>query len=203
LDFLFESLGWEIPYDVWVKTAAEVDDYGRIIEDIEAQGNVVLSSEIAPAKIVAEQTRPERQGLFGILSVGFIASAFLTILGFLLYALFSFRRRFIELGILRATGLTSKQMSIFLAWELAFLILAGGVVGTLLGGLVSQQFIPYLQIGGDLASVVPPFVVEIAWSAIFRIYILFALVFLVALAGLAMLLTRMKIFQAIKLGETA
>jgi putative ABC transport system permease protein len=203
LDFLFESLGWEIPYDVWVKTAEKVTDYDRIIEDIEAQGNMVMSSDIAPQKIVAEQTRPERQGLFGILSVGFIASAFLTILGFLLYALFSFRRRFIELGILRATGLTAKQMSVFLAWELAFLILAGGVVGTLLGGLVSQLFIPYLQIGGDVASVVPPFVVEIAWSAIFRIYILFALVFLVALAGLAVLLTRMKIFQAIKLGETA
>jgi len=42
--------------------------------------------------------------LLGLLSVGFITAAVLTVLGFILYAMFSFRRRFIELGMLRAVG---------------------------------------------------------------------------------------------------
>ena len=99
-------------------------------------------------------------------------------------------------------GLSPIQMTTFLAWELAFLIILGIVAGTVLGSLISQVFIPYLQVGADVASKTPPFQVEIAWSAIFRIYALFAALFLVALSVLAGLLLRMKIFQAIKLGET-
>ena len=49
---------------------------------------------------------------------------------------------------------------------------------------------------------IPPFDVQIAWQAIMRIYILFGLLFVVALSVLAGFLLRMKIFQAIKLGET-
>jgi putative ABC transport system permease protein len=124
------------------------------------------------------------------------------VLGFLLYALFSFRRRTIELGILRAVGLSAGQMTSFLAWELVFLILTGLVVGTVLGAWMSSLFIPYLQVGIGPAARMPPFLVEIAWPAIFRIYALFGLMFVVALVVLAFLLRRMKIFQAIKLGET-
>jgi putative ABC transport system permease protein len=123
-------------------------------------------------------------------------------LGFLLYALFSFRQRFIELGVLRAIGLSSGQMAIFLAWELAFLILSGLVLGTGLGIFVSELFIPYLQIGADAVSLTPPFVVEIAWPAIFRIYSIFGLLFFAALIILTALLLRMRIFEAVKLGET-
>jgi putative ABC transport system permease protein len=145
---------------------------------------------------------PSRQGLFGVLSVGFLAAALLTVLGFLLYALFSFRRRFIELGTLRAIGLSPGQMTTFLAWELIFLIMLGLVAGTFLGILVSQIFIPSLQVGDSITELIPPFIVEIAWPAIFRIYALFGALFAVALTALAVLLMRMKIFQAIKLGET-
>jgi putative ABC transport system permease protein len=90
-----------------------------------------------------------------------------------------------------------------LAWELAFLILIGVVAGTGLGAWVSELFIPYLQVGTGPSAHIPPFVVEIAWPAIFRIYALFGLLFVAALGGLAALLLRMKIFQAVKLGETA
>ncbi len=135
--------------------------------------------------------------------MGFGAAALLTVLGFLLYALFSFRRRFIELGMLRAIGLSAWQMTMFLAWELAFLIITGLTVGTGLGYWASELFIPYLQVGSGPAARIPPFLVQIAWPAIFRIYALFGLLFIVALVVLAVALLRMKIFQAVKLGETA
>jgi len=201
LDYLFEQVGGEMPYDVWAKTAPNAN-FDKVITDLRGLDFVVLDWQSSALRIATEQQRPERQGLFGVLSVGFLAAALLTVLGFLLYALFSFRRRFIELGTLRAMGLSPVQMTTFLAWELAFLIILGLVAGTILGSLISQVFIPYLQVGADVASKTPPFQVEIAWSAIFRIYALFAALFLVALSVLAGLLLRMKIFQAIKLGET-
>ncbi len=201
LDYLFEMLGWEAPYDVWLSVAPG-EDLEAVVDGVRGLGLNVVSWKAAPSQIALEQERPERQGLFGVLSVGFIAAAFLTVIGFLLYAISSFRRRFIELGVLRATGLQAGQMASFLAWELAFLIFTGGAVGTLLGIWISYLFIPYLQVGADPTAMLPPFIVQIDWLAILRIYFLFGLLFVAALAGLAGLLMRMKIFQAIKLGET-
>jgi putative ABC transport system permease protein len=201
LDYLFEQAGGEFPYDVWLKTDANVD-YEQVIKGVRGLGLDVVAWDAPLIRVASEQQRPERQGLFGLLSVGFMAAALLTVLGFLLYAFFSFRRRFIELGILRAIGLSSGQMTAFLAWELAFLILTGAIAGAGLGIWVSNLFIPYLQVGSGAAAQTPPYVVQIAWSAILRICVLFGLLFVAALGGLAALLLRMKIFQAVKLGET-
>ena len=201
LDHLFEQAGGQFPYHVWLKTGPDVD-YERVVDGVRDLGLQVMDWDAPLLEVAAAQRRPERQGLFGMLSVGFVAAALLTVLGFLLYAIFSFRRRFIELGILRAIGLSSRHMTAFLAWELAFLILVGGIAGTALGAWVSHLFIPYLQVGTGPSAYTPPFIVEIAWPAIFRIYALFGLLFVAALAGLAVLLLRMKVFQAVKLGET-
>ena len=201
LDYLFEQSGGEMPYDVWARVKPGTD-FETMVDDLRELDFSVLDWNASTLRIADEQRRPERQGLFGVLSVGFLAAAFLTVLGFLLYALFSFRRRFIELGTLRAIGLSPAEMTTFLAWELAFLILLGLGAGTVLGALISNLFIPYLQIGADAVSRIPPFEVEIAWVAIVRIYILFGVLFVVALSVLAGFLLRMKIFQAIKLGET-
>jgi len=201
LDYVFEQVGGQYPYKVWLRTEPGVD-YPQLQEDIKDLGYRVLGWSVVWEKIYQEQQDPGRQGLFGLLSVGFIAAAIFTVLGFLLYALFSFRQRFIELGVLRAVGLSSWQMAIYLAWELAFLVLAGLVLGTGLGVWMSQLFIPYLQIGADVTALTPPFLVEIAWDSIYRIYFIFGLLFLAALFVLTGLLMRMRIFEAVKLGET-
>jgi putative ABC transport system permease protein len=201
LETLFAQTGGDLPYEVWMATDGEPDVAGIDNALTERQLFNWTWKESFSA-IEAEQRLPERQGVFGLLSVGFIAAALLTVLGFFMYALFSLRQRFITLGILRAVGLSQRQMTIWVAFELAFLIVTGLTLGTLFGILISQIFIPYLQFGASAADVVPPFLVEIAWPAVFQIYILFGLMFVVALAALALILRRMRIFQAIKLGET-
>ena len=201
LEHFFEQAGGQLPYDVWVKTTPDAD-FEKIETELRDLDIMVLDWRSARQRIAEEQRLPERQGLFGVLSVGFLAAAFLTVLGFFLYALFSFRRRYIELGTLRAIGLSAGQMTTFLAWELAFVIFLGLAVGTVIGAVVSNLYIPFLQVGADPRAMTPPFLVEIAWPAIVRIYLLFVMLFVAALGVLAALLLRMKIFQAIKLGET-
>lgn len=202
LDYLFDEAGGQFPYDVWLKTDPQAD-YEELVRGVRALGVRVEEWDTSRLKISKEQERPERQGLFGLLSVGFVAAALLTVLGFLLYAFFSFRRRFVELGVLRAIGLSARHMAAFLAWELAFLIAVGLAAGTGLGVWISRSFIPYLQVGAGPSAHIPPLVVEIAWPSIFHIYALFGLLFVAALGGLTALLLRIRIFQAIKLGETA
>ena len=219
LDELYLAAGGDYPHEVWLRIAPGADpesivyavrgysilldltaDQSRLVQN--GLNTFVKSWASAGLNILAAQESPDRQGLFGLLSAGFIASALLTVLGFLLYALFSFRRRFIEMGMLRAIGLSIRQMIRLLAAELASLVLIGIGVGTGLGVLASRLFVPFLQMGATAQAQYPPFQIVIAWLSIFEVYILFALLFLAALGALAALLVRMKIFQAVKLGET-
>jgi putative ABC transport system permease protein len=139
--------------------------------------------------------------LFGLLSAGFLAAAALTVLGFLVYAIVSFQRRFIELGMLRAIGLSMSQMGFYLACEQAVIILTGVGLGTALGVLASYLFIPYFQVGSTKTDLIPPFIVKIAWPELVTIYAIFAIMFVIAVAVLIGLLIRMRVFEAIKMGE--
>jgi putative ABC transport system permease protein len=123
------------------------------------------------------------------------------VLGFLVYAVVSFQRRFIELGMLRAVGLSVWQMAGYLAGEQAVLILVGGGLGTALGIWASTLFIPFLQVGADKTSQIPPFVVQIAWQELWTIYAVFGAMFVIAVTVLIGLLVRMKVFEAVKMGE--
>jgi len=200
LDYVFQGLGGAFPYDVWLTTDPAVPG-AEVVAGVRRLGLAVVSASDARATIAAEQTRPERQGLFGLLTAGFLAAAALTVLGFLVYAAASFQRRFVELGALRAVGLSVGQMSAYLAGEQAILILAGACLGTMLGVAAGSLFIPYLQVGAGAAAQVPPFVVQIAWEKLWLIYVVFGAMFLAAVAVLVVLLLRMRIFEAVKLGE--
>jgi putative ABC transport system permease protein len=202
LDYAFQQMGDEYPYDVWLATDGQrsLED---VVADLQEIGFLIIRYDDARETIVREQTQPARQGLFGVLSVGFLAAAGLTVLGFLLYAVFSFRQRFIELGVLRAIGLSVGQMTAFLAGEQLALIVTGAAAGTGLGVWASQLFIPFLQVRGGQHPHTPPFVVQVAWGDIFQIYVVFGAMFLVAVVVMLVLLIRMRVFEAVKLGEVA
>lgn len=200
LDYVHEGMGGQYPYNVWAQTDG-LTDPDAIVRGVRDLGIVVVSAESARDLIAAEQLRPERQGVFGILSVGFIAAAALTVLGFLVYAIVSFQRRFVELGMLRAIGLSVSQMSAYLAAEQALVVLSGLTLGTAIGVAASVLFIPFLQIGFGAAAQVPPFIVKIAWDQMLTIYAIFGGMFIVAVIMLIVLLLRMKVFEAVKLGE--
>ena len=135
-----------------------------------------------------------------------MAAAVLTVLGFLVYAIVSFHQRAIQLGMLRAIGLSVGQMAAYLAGEQAMLIAAGVGLGTGLGVWASRLFIPFFffcvgtgSVGNT--AVTPPFIVQIAWEQLGTIYALFAAMFVIAVLILIALIARLRIFEAVKLGE--
>jgi len=200
LDYAFEQQGGQYPYEVWLRLRDGTT--ARAVGEGAADLGLKISPEAyAPTDISVEQDRPERQGLYGLLSVGFISAAALTALGFLFYSLLSFQRRFVELGTLRAIGLSTGQLGALLAWEQALLIGVGMLGGTLIGVSASLLFIPFLQVRGGQHPQTPPFVVQIAWEQIGIIYLVFGVMLMGAILLTIGLLRRMKLFQAVKLGE--
>ena len=142
--------GWAelIPYDVWLATDPAVPA-DQIVSDVRALGLVVVNAADARTLIAAEQTRPARQGLFGLLSVGFLAAALLTVLGFLVHAIVSFRQRFIELGMVRAIGLSIWQMGAFSGRRTGDSDSDRGGVGDRTGSLGQPHLYPVPASGHD------------------------------------------------------
>jgi putative ABC transport system permease protein len=200
LDYLFDVAGGQASYDVWIKTKRGADP-AAVAAVVRKVDKNVLDYRNVRSLIDQEQLRPERQGLFGMLSIGFGAAALLTVAGFMLYAIFSLQRRFIELGVLRAMGLSTRQMALALGCELALLLGTGILAGTALGITASRLYIPYLQVSATDPTRTLPLAVVLDWPAIYGIYAVFGLLFVAAVAGLLAFMRRLQIFQAVKLGE--
>ena len=201
LEYLFEQAQLELAHRVIARTEPEFNDRAFTRALIERGAAGVLLEEPG-TKINREQSRPERQGLFGLLSIGFITSSLATMIGFLLYTVFSYRRRYVELGILRAIGLSQTSMILSVAWELGLLIVMGLALGLGIGLLVSLLYIPFMQFVSSLEGTVPPYMVTMAWTEIAQIVALFVATFVLIMLILLVILRRMRIFQAVKLGET-
>jgi putative ABC transport system permease protein len=137
LEYIFESSGGLQPYDVWLRTAPEADSRA-IVAGVQNLGVPVIWAQDARQTLETALSAPNRQGTLGLLSVGFLAASALTVTGFLLYALFSFRERFVQLGVLRALGLSTRQMAVALALEQFILVLAGLIAGTAIAVLAAR-----------------------------------------------------------------
>jgi putative ABC transport system permease protein len=74
LDYLFNEAGGMFPYQVWLKTVPGLDLNELQQHGTSADGTVRLTDvtiDSALTEIETEQAQPQRQGLFGVLSVGF------------------------------------------------------------------------------------------------------------------------------------
>ncbi len=199
LETIFEACGGLQPYDVWLRTTPGAD-VGAIVQGINDLGVPVVRVQDARGTVEQSLAAPNRQGILGLLSVGFLAALTLTVVGFFLYALFSFRERFIQLGVLRAVGLSTTQMGTALALEQLLLIAVGLLGGTGIAVLTARLFIPHLPIALGSHPGFPPAVVEIAWGELVRVYLTFGLMVVIGVGATIGSLVRMKIFQAVKLG---
>jgi putative ABC transport system permease protein len=199
MEYTFEKLGKAVPYEVMLTLAPDAS--GTAVSNrADQMGYMVEDTYDARLEIQKQQQTPERQGLFGILTAGFFAAIALTIISFVLYSILSFRRRAIELGVLRTLGLSSWQVAAYLILAQLGIVLTGTIAGAGVGVLASRLFIPFFQVAGRLVSEVPAFYIRIAWTEVAQVSLAIAFAFAIAIAATLLLLRRMKAFEAIKLG---
>jgi putative ABC transport system permease protein len=103
--------------------------------------------------------------------------------------------------MLRAIGLSTGQLGTLLAIEQTLIIGMAIAAGTFVGISASQLFIPFLQLPTYERDLFPPFAVSIATEQILIIYAVFMVVLVATVLITVILLRRMKLFQAVKLGE--
>ncbi len=199
LDYSFDLQGGLYPYEVWLSLAPDAS-----LQTVAAAGigYGLRTLRSTPRTLLdLDLRRPERQGLFGLLSVGFLATTLVTVIGFVAYTLLSFQRRLVELGVLRAIGLSTRQLSMLLVFEQTLVVGFGAALGTAVGILTSRLFIPFLQVRTGVYPETPPFVVQIDWERIALVYGISGGLLVATIIAIVLLLRRMRIFEAVKLGE--
>jgi len=122
----------------------------------------------------------ERVGIFGTLSVGFLASAAMAILGLLLYSYAALRERVYRFSVLQAIGLLHRQIVTQVVLEYTFLAAFGALAGTLIGMFAAQLFVPFFRITGEKGVPLPPLIPLTADQSMLILAITFTVIIVTA-----------------------
>jgi predicted lysophospholipase L1 biosynthesis ABC-type transport system permease subunit len=133
----------------------------------------------SPDEVVAreELTRsltadPVPLGVVGALGLGSIAAMVFAAIAFLVSATVSTSERIGEFAILRALGLSLRQLSTWLTFENAFLLAFGLVTGSGIGLLLAWLVLPFATLTSSGEAAVPPPTVVVPLEALVPMYAL-------------------------------
>ena len=199
LDYIQANSALE-PYQVWLKKEPGATS-GQIYQDIEDKGLQIEKLTDAGQQIIIKKNDPMVQGTNGALTLGFIVTMSVSTIGFLIYWILSIRQRELQFGIFRAMGMSVKKVIGLLACEQVLISGTAILVGVIIGGIASDLFVPLLQMAYSAAQQVPPFKVVAAREDYIKIYMVVLSMLAVGLSVLGIITSKIKIYQAIKLGE--
>jgi len=212
------------PYQYWIKRDTSVSTeemYNYIAENkiqlsttfdyTEAYQYMMKNSVIqkigagaitdASQQLVLQKNDAMLQGTNGALTLGFLVTIAIAMIGFFIYWVLSIRSRELQFGILRAIGMTKKKIIEILIAEQVMVSLVASLAGVIIGSLTSQLYVPMLSMVYSSTEQVPAFRVIMSQGDYVKIYVVIALMLLLGFAVLGWLTSRIKIAQAIKLGE--
>lgn len=186
------------PYQIWMKAEDNTD----FIYDFAAKtGTSFISFRDSTAELIKLKNDPIFQGTNGILTLGFTIVLILCSVGFLIYWILSIKSRTLLLGIFRAMGMYMKEVITMLVNEQLFISGLSIAMGIGVGLLASRLYIPLVQIAYSSVDTVIPLDIISSTSDMVRLLIVVAAMVIICMVILGMIISRIKISQALKLGE--
>ena len=188
------------PYQAWLDLEPGTTSE-ELYDGIEAAGIDVISLTDANQELIGRLNDPMLQGTNGTLTLGFLVSLGVCFVGFLIYWTFSIRERTLQFGLFRAMGMSKGAIIRMLAIE-QFLVSGVAVIaGFVVGRLTSELFAPLLQLAEGAEETVPPLKVTSLPIDQLRIGVAVLVLLGLGFVVLAVFLSRIRIHQAVKLGE--
>lgn len=191
---------WDVePYQVWLKIKGNDSDF---FYDYLYDNNIKIASLVERKESILDISRePLFQGTNGILTMSFIVILILCGIGYLIYWILSIRNRELLFGVFRAMGMSKGEIIHMLINEQLF---TGGlaiVLGAVIGVIASKMYIPIIQIAYSGENQALPLEMLTEGYDMIRLFVIIALVFIACIFVLVRLVNRLKIAQALKLGE--
>ena len=186
------------PYEIWFN----MEDSTQPLYDFISQRNVpVKSFQDYSADVIAMKNEPLFQGTNGILTANFIVVLLLCMVGFLIFWILSIRSRELQFGIFRAMGLSMGEVIRMLTAEQVMISGSSIAIGVGVGALVTYLYLPLIQIAYSSADQVLPLELVTETSDFVRLFVVIGIMVICCMAILAWLISKIRIAQALKLGE--
>jgi hypothetical protein len=147
------------------------------------------------------KANPLSLGLRGVTFFGYALTSLLSLVGFASYFHNTVRQRETVYGVMRALGLSPRQLYASMVLEQLILIMAGLALGTGLGVLLNRFTLPRLPIALGDHPPVPPFVPREDWLAVGHVFLILAVAFLVLLGIVTALLWRARVHRVLRIGQ--
>lgn len=199
LEFIQNNLALE-PYEVWLKLDPDASRE-ELYEELSRNHVPILSMNDTRGELIKQMNDPFQLAMNGVMTLGFLISVIITFIGFLLYWTLSLKSRIVQFGVLRAMGISFRQLIGMLVIEQILTSGAAIVIGAVTGHVTSRLFVPLFQMTFNPATQVPPFEVFFQANDAVNLYSVVSLMIIIGLCILAYMVSRIKIHQAIKLGE--
>lgn len=196
IDPIFELIGTQLPHNFWLSLEPDAD-LASLKAAVNKLGYPVLEWQDPQSALETAQAAPARRGVLGFLSVGFIASIILTLLIAITQNAASFRAQAVQLGSLRAMGLSGGTVGAYLIFSQGMASLSGILGGTAIGVSTTSLYLPLL----DFSDGLPPYLVRVAWDDIILVYAIFALILFSVTLLTTFLLGRQSLAAIVKLGD--
>jgi putative ABC transport system permease protein len=161
MGFLSNLMGTALPHNLWLQVN-QAADRKAVMKAVWSLGIGTGQVDDARALIEEQQAGMERVGVFGTLSVGFIAAVAMAAIGLMLYTYASLRDRLYRFAVLRAMGLKRSQVVGQVILEYALLTAFGAAVGALIGMAASELFVPFFKVTGEQGVPLPPLIPTVA-----------------------------------------
>lgn len=188
------------PYEVWLKLADGTNSE-QIYRQLQEKKLQVTSLRDATQELVQSRNDPFRLAMNGVMTLGFSISMLVSFIGFLLFWVLTLSGRTLQYGVLRAMGISFPQMIGMLVSEQLLTSGAAVLIGVFIGNVTSMKFVPLFEMSFASKEQVPPFTITYQLSDYLQLYGIIGFTLATGLIILGYRLTRIRIAQALKLGE--
>ncbi len=176
-------------------------DGSTSIDSLSPMVPMLLQSWEAESVRQTLKANPLALGLRSVTFFGSVLTTVLSLVGFATHFYLTVRQREMLYGVMRALGMSARQLYASIVLEQAVLILAGLTLGTGLGLLLNQITLPRLPVSLADRPPIPPFVPRADWLAIGSLYLFLTVAFLIMLGLVTALLWRARLDRILRIGQ--
>lgn len=200
MEHIISFFGVTMPHRVWMRLTPDASP-DTIAAAVTTTGIEAVEMQTASEILGSEQAVMERVGVFGTLTVSFLAATLMAGLGLLTYSYASLHERLYQFSVLRAIGLRRMEIVGQVGLEYIVLTAYGAVAGVLCGIAAAWLFVPFFRITAGAGAPLPPLIPIIAQNEIIPLAIVFSIVMVILELIIISSAFYTRLFEALRMGH--
>jgi len=190
-----------VPSEAWLRLTTDEEKRQEVKSSFLDRFGIP-SSQIIDSETILTEVRTDpivRAGGSGILLVALVAAFAILALGFALTLYLGGQTRTVEVSVLRAVGISPRQLVIMISLEYLLIAVIGLVIGTIAGLRISGTMLSFLNVTESGGRVVPDFDLITRWDTVGIAFAAVGVAFVAGVLALATYFLRLPVSRIIRL----